>query len=96
MAIKPKILFLESSHPQLVLCKISAGRTDQIAAGSGQDASTKIQWAIDRTEDLALAYALTGKKRYIAPIKKIKISATFPMWCSKTLLKGYKQSYNTK
>ncbi|MBT5828558.1 MAG: hypothetical protein HOH77_00070 [Candidatus Latescibacteria bacterium] len=38
---------------------------------TGNIRALKIQWAIDRTEDLSLAYAFTGKKTYIRAIEKI-------------------------
>lgn len=38
---------------------------------SGNIRALKIQWTIDRTEDLSLAYAFTGKKAYIKSIEKI-------------------------
>lgn len=38
---------------------------------AGNIRALKIQWAIARTEDLSLAYALTGKKSYIAPLVRI-------------------------
>lgn len=38
---------------------------------TGNIRALQIQWAIDRAEDLAMAYAFTGKKSYIKPFEKI-------------------------